>query len=241
MKNVCKVALGLAVWAGFLACTPSERQVPLAESFFDSAASDPAAIQIADSMADAAGGINAWHEIRFLQWQADDVIYTWDKQRHRVRAVYPGFTGLLDLASGSVKIEPPPTDADAAQRHVLQRWHLDRFSLALPFELKRGGRVLKYLGVDPLLEEKEFNVIEVTFRDDAFGRGRYRLWVDMQTKYIYRCDYFPLLDGPRLYSTTFDHYRSLGTILLSTDRADGEGPRQVQILTDVSDNVFTRF
>lgn len=137
---------------------------------FDPAASDPAALAIADAMIEAAGGMDKWREIRQLGWLQGTVVdgmlvrvdeLVWDRDNHRMRHVTISPAGAVTvvmrplsgkrgaayriLASGT-----PAHFLPAVRAHLLAHsqamMRTQSFLLTLPFSLRSPGVTLELAG-----------------------------------------------------------------------------------------------
>ncbi|HNR74111.1 MAG TPA: hypothetical protein PKM03_07785, partial [Cyclobacteriaceae bacterium] len=89
--------------------TPATLNLNPEEEGFNLAASDPAAIQLADSIMHALGGRSNWDKVRFITWKSADglVSYYWDKQEKRARVEDQGdaSVALINLSTGEAKAQ----------------------------------------------------------------------------------------------------------------------------------------
>ena len=141
------------------ALTPYEN--PSAEGF-DLSHSDPAAVELADSVMSAMGGRKNWDETRFISWNSDNGRnLIWDKKLDRVRmeSLEDSTTYLFNTKTweGKVQIKGQElTNPDSVKKklaHAKSIWVNDSYWLIMPFKLKDAGVTLKYLGEEifPLL------------------------------------------------------------------------------------------
>ena len=127
---------------------------PAAEGFnFDG--SDPAAIELADSIMVAMGGRANWDATRFISWNffgRRDLV--WDKATGRVRIESSNDSTIylfnVKTGKGRVQIRGQELmEADSLAK-MLDRaksiWINDSYWLVMPFKLKDSGVTLKYLG-----------------------------------------------------------------------------------------------
>lgn len=239
-----------ALWA--CTKTDSEQANPPAEGF-DLAHSDPAAIELADSIMLAMGGRENWDKTRFISWNFSGVRnLVWDKQKGRVRIEsQPDSTiYLVDLNSvtGRVQIKGQElTEADSLKK-MLQRgksiWIKDSYWLVMPFKLKDSGVTLRYLGEDTLKTGGKCNVLELTFHDDegdTFG-SKYYVFVDLNDNLVKQWAYFESAEqDTATFTRPWDNYQKYGAILLSGDRSDDTGPKNVSVEQNIAEKTFTEF
>jgi hypothetical protein len=217
---------------------------------FDLANSDPAAVELADSIMAAAGGWENWRDTRFISWtHFDSRNLFWDRKKGRVRieSMKDSTTYIVDLATmnGKVWIKGQAlTDRDSLEQ-MLKRgkaiWSNDSYWLIMPFELKGDGVTLKYLGEDTLMTGGRCNVIELTMKGDIDGpQGKYNLFVDLRDNLVKQWAYFSnISQDSASFVRPWDNYKRYGNILLSADRSDGSGPTNVSVKDDVDEKIFT--
>lgn len=224
---------------------------PPAEGF-NAADSDPAAIELADSIMVAVGGRKNWDATRFISWNffgGRDLV--WDKRDGRVRieshrdsTIY-----LLDLNTmkGRVEIKGQELmEADSLAK-MLDRakriWINDSYWLVMPFKLKDTGVTLKYLGSDTVVNKNHYNVLQLTFENvGVTPQNKYHLYVDVHDKLIRYWSYYS--DASRdsaNWTRPWDNYKKYGNILLSADRSDNGGPGNVKVDEELPDDLFTKF
>jgi hypothetical protein len=224
---------------------------PAAEGF-DYDHSDPAAIELADSIMIAQGGRKAWDDTRFISWNFfGRRNLVWDKQEGRVRieSLPDSTIYLLDMKakSGRVRVgKVELTEADTLKK-MLNRaeriWINDSYWLVMPFKLKDTGVTLKYLGEDSLSIGKFCNVIQLTFQNvGTTPENKYLVYVDRSDNLVKQWAFFEKASQDSATSVwPFDNYKRYGKILLSADRSDGKGPKDVRVDDTLSDAVFTEF
>jgi len=228
-----------------------------ADPGFDLSHSDPAAVELADSIMVAMGGREAWNEIRFVQWQpAPGRTIVWDKHKGRVRLEIPadGTVALFETRTGKGHLRTAAgeiTQPDSLKkkiRYARNLWLNDSLWLVLPFNLKGAGITLRYMGEGTLAAGgHKCNVLELTLRPPA--KDQYLLYVDLKDNLIKQWAYskngaHP--DSPDKYregdfARPWDNYKRYGAILLSADRTDHTGPRNVSLPAQVAEKTFTEF
>ncbi|HEY4653627.1 MAG TPA: hypothetical protein VIH22_03890 [Cyclobacteriaceae bacterium] len=218
---------------------------------FDLANSDPAAVELADSIMVAMGGRENWDNTRFISWNFEgrhDLV--WDKQTGNVRiessddsAIY-----LLNvktnkgrvLESGREVISPDSLSDKLRKARTI--WANDSYWLVMPFRLKSNGVTLKYLG-EERTDSARYNVLQLTITKTAVAPGgRYIAYVDLTDNLVKAWSDFSD-SGPDTGETVlpWDNYRRYGNILLSADRTGGTGPRDVRVDSRLPDELFTEF
>lgn len=252
MKSlVIAFVVALFCWA----CQPSQEKEdygnPPAEGF-NFAESDPAAIELADSIMTAIGGRKNWDATRFISWNffgARDLV--WDKNQGRVRieSKRDSTIYLLDInkMTGKVQIKGQELLEQDSLAKMLERakriWINDSYWLVMPFKLKDSGVTLKYMGEDTLVNQKYYNILQLTFKDvGVTPQNKYDLYVDVKKNLIeYWSFYGDASQDTASWTRPWDNYQKYGNILLSADRSDSGGPKNVRVDESLSDDVFTKF
>ncbi|MEX2235817.1 MAG: hypothetical protein WD824_26910 [Cyclobacteriaceae bacterium] len=218
---------------------------------FDLANSDPAAVELADSIMAAMGGRKNWDQTRFISWNFGRRELVWDKTEGNVRieSIPDSTTYLVNINSlkGRVRIkEQELTEPDSLQK-MLERaksiWINDSYWLLMPFKLKDTGVTLKYLGEDTIAAGLNCNVLELTFKNVGdTPENKYRVYVDLHDNLVKQWAYYKVATQDSASQIRpWDNYKRYGDILLSADRSDNRGPRNVRVDEKLSAEVFTEF
>jgi hypothetical protein len=219
---------------------------------FDLAHSDPAAVELADSIMVAMGGRRNWDNTRFISWNffgRRDLV--WDKESGNVRIdSHPDSTIYLvninDL-KGRVQVKGQElSEPDSLQKMLSKAksiWINDSYWLLMPFKLKDTGVTLKYLGADTIQSGLACNVLELTFKDVGdTPQNKYRVYVDVKDNLVKQWAYYK--DASQDSASQiwpWDNYKRYGDLLLSADRSDNRGPRNVRVDEKLPKEVFTEF
>jgi hypothetical protein len=219
---------------------------------FDQAHSDPAAVELADSIMLAMGGRNNWDNTRFISWNffgRRDLV--WDKAKGRVRieSIPDSTIYLLNVndMKGRVQIKGQELTATDSLQKMLSRaksiWINDSYWLVMPFKLKDTGVTLKYLGEDTLAGGGKCNVLELTFKDVGdTPQNKYRVYVDLKDNLVKQWAYYKdAAQDSASQVWPFDNYKRYGDILLSADRSDNKGPGNVRVDEKLPAELFTKF
>ena len=218
---------------------------------FDVTHSDPAAVELADSIMEAVGGRQNWDNTRFISWDFGNRHLVWDKKEGHVRiesktdsAIY--LVNIHDL-KGRVQIRGQElTEPDSLQKMLAKGksiWINDSYWLFMPFKLKDTGVTLKYLGEDTISAGVNANVLELTF--DNVGdtpQNKYRVYADLKDNLVKQWAFYreASQDTPT-WVLPWDNYKKHGHILLSADRTGGRGPKGVRVDEKLSGEVFREF
>ena len=246
------------VAALIIACQPPTRENQTLEAElnppspgFNATASDLRAIGLADSVMQAMGGRAKWDRTRYLAWNffgRRDLV--WDKSTGRVRIDYPGentvyLLNINDNQGVVYKNRQAIQGADSLQL-MLNRgksiWINDSYWLVMPFKLKDSGVTLKYLREDTTRQGILSHVLGLTF--EGVGDtpdNRYEVFIDQSDHLVKQWAYFEQASqdsASRVWP--WDNYRQYEEILLSGDRSDGGGPKNVQVFETMSDSVFIK-
>lgn len=219
---------------------------------FDMSHSDPAAVELADSIMAAMGGRANWDKTRFISWNffgARNLV--WDKQLGRVRIedLKDSITYLVDLNTleGRVKVKGQELTLPDSLKKMLNKaksiWINDSYWLVMPFKLKDSGLTLKYLGEDTLQTGSKCNVLQLTFSNIGdTPQNKYLLYVDLADNLVKQWAYYNQSNQDSAnFTRPWDNHQKYGDILLSADRSDGGGPKNVSVDTTLPENLFKEF
>jgi hypothetical protein len=122
-------------------------------------------------------------------------------------------------------------------------WINDSYWLVMPFKLKDTGVTLKYLGEDTTLTGVKSNVLEVTFKDVGdTPENKYRVYVDVKDNLVKQWAYYKDVSQDSASQVwPLDNYKKYGNILLSANRSDDKGPRDVRVDDKLPRELFTEF
>jgi hypothetical protein len=222
------------------------------EAGFNLEGSDPAAVELADSVMVAMGGRPNWDKTRYISWNfSGRRNLVWDKQSGRVRIESPEENAIylinVNNGQGRVRVNGREILQQDSLRLMLQRargtWINDSYWLIMPFKLKDSGVTLRYLGEDTLMTGGKCNVMDLTFSDsENQSNSKYRIYVDLADNLVKQWAYYKTAtQDSATFIRPWDNYKKYGDILLSGDRSDGSGPKNVKVDTDLPDKIFTDF
>jgi hypothetical protein len=243
----------LAISLAAISCGTDNKQStgnPPAEGF-DIAHSDPAAVELADSIMIAMGGRENWDKTRFISWNFfGRRNWNWDKKLNRVRieslkdsVIY---LANLNTEEGRVSVKGQEIKEPDSLKKMLKKaksmYYNDMYWLAMPYKLKDSGVTLKYLGEDTL-KGNRYNVLQLMFEKVGdTPDNKYKIYVDVKDKLVrYWAYYKDNRQDTANFVRPWDNYQKLGNILLSGDRSDGGGPKSVKVDESLPDKVFTEF
>jgi hypothetical protein len=228
----------------------NETTINPASEGFDLANSDPAAVELADSIMVAMGGWENWDNTRFISWNSSGIRNViWDKKegRARIESLKDSTTYLIDLKTlaGKVYIGGQAVTRSDSLKNMLKRakslWSSDSYWLVMPFKLKDNGVTLKYLGEDTLKNGDRCNVLQITYNDDSdMPRSKYHVYVDLADNLVKQWAYYSTASqDSATFVLPWDNYKKYGNILLSADRSEGGGPVGVSVGDSLSEKIFT--
>jgi hypothetical protein len=222
---------------------------PAAEGF-DIANSDPAAVELADSVMVAMGGWQNWNNTRFISWNIlGSRKLIWDKKdaRARIESLKDSTTYLVNLnaLTGKVYIKGQQLTDNDSLKKMLKRarniWSSDAYWLIMPFKLKDSGVTLKYLGEDTLKTGDRCNVLQLTYNSAAdMPQNKYHVYVDLADNLVKQWAYYSnASQDSATFVLPWDNYKKHGNILLSSHRSEGGGPIDVSVDNNLNEKIFT--
>ena len=218
---------------------------------FDLAHSDPAAIELADSIMLAMGGRENWDNTRFISWNAfGRRNWVWDKKMNRIRieSLKDSIIYLASINSDEVRVQvkgqelKEPDSLKKMLKKAKSMYFNDMYWLAMPYKLKDSGVTLKYLGEDTL-KGNRYNVLQLMFQEVGdTPENKYKLYVDVKEKLVRYWSYYKdSRQDTANFTLPWDNYQKHGNILLSGDRTGGRGPKNVKVDETLPDKLFTEF
>jgi hypothetical protein len=246
------LTISLFLMAVLVSCEMNKQALNPPAEGFDMANSDPKAVELADSIMIAMGGRSNWDKTRYISWNffgGRDLI--WDKKDNRVRieSLKDSITYLIDLnkLQGRVSVKGQEiTEPDSLSKMLSKGksiWINDSYWLLMPFKLKDTGLTLKYIGEDTLLSGSKCNVLELTFKEVGdTPQNKYRIFVDENDNLVKQWSYYSNASQDSAnFTRPWDNYQRYGNILISADRSDGAGPKNVKVDDNLPDNTFKEF
>lgn len=190
---------------------------------FDIANSDPAAVELADSILAASGGRKAWDKIRFISWQDGANNFYWDKAAGNVRvesdsnriSIYN--LGTIDgrLSFKGQEISDSVTLSKGIKQDH-ENWQSAARKIFMPFLLKDRNVFLKYFGEETFNGER-CNLLEVNVGKTT-SPVKYLLYVSLTNNRIVRSDLFSSDTVATSYH--YREYQNLGGIWVSIPAKD---------------------
>lgn len=243
----------ITIWACQQPAQESEEMIgnPPAEGF-NFEGSDPAAIELADSIMEAMGGRKNWDATRFISWNFfGRRNLVWDKATGRVRIESPNDSTIylvnVQTGEGRVQIKGQElTEPDSLTKMIDRAkriWINDSYWLVMPYKLKDSGVTLTYLGEEMNRNGELCNVLELTFNEvGVTPENKYQVYVGIRDNLVNEWRYFQRAAQDSASAIwPFDNYKKYGNILLSADRSDDRGPKNVSVDSTLPDAVFSEF
>lgn len=210
---------------------------------FDVAHSDPAAIELVDTMMIAAGGEQEWQKVRFIKWSDDGRNFFWDKTAQNVRIESPSENSIsiINLATvdGRLKVnneEVKETDDSLKVRlgREYQKWLSSASKIFLPFTLKHPNISLKYLGEEDLKGVGTCNVLEI---ETEGGKRSYKAYASLADNLLRQLQVVTETDSV-LRSFEYAEYKNYDKLKVSIPK-----PSEIQNLEingTLDENLFTQ-
>ena len=198
-----------------VSCAPSRTTMaryPNAAPAFDRAKSDPKAVELADKVVAAAGGMDKWNAVKQLRWSLTitndgkavfDGEEGWDRWNARSyvrlvqdhgdmvvrRELYGDGAQAEAELPGNKKQKLDEKDSPGAIKVATERWQFDSAILCAPFLLEEVGSHLDYVG-KAQGDNGPMEVIKLTFdpNDKARAGTSYQIDIDPTTYAIARVE-----------------------------------------------------
>ncbi len=219
---------------------------------FNAAASDAAAVSIADEVMQAMGGREAWDGTACLAWNFFGArTLVWDKKAGlcRIEWLKRPQKVIVNLNDGTGKVMlngVEQTHPDSLAKYLdtgKKVWINDAYWLVMPFKLKDSGVTLKYLGDGKTEKGEAADLLQLTFAGvGVTPDNKYQVWVDKKSRLVTQWAYFEKFtdEKPKIINAWGD-YRRYGRILLSGERGSRGTLTPIQVMEQAPEGTFTRF
>ena len=247
MKNLTFFFIA-AIFLILFSCDNDNNKNPAAKGF-NMESSDSMAVAVADHVMNAMGGRKNWDQTQIFSWSFGSRKLIWNKESGDVRIEIPEenivllYNHFSDAGRAFVtREEVVDTDSLLNMMEKAKRiWINDSYWLVMPFKLKDSGVTLKYLGMGETKKGVESHILELTFNNvGVTPENKYEVYVDSKSYLVNQWAWYR--DYKQDSATAvwpFDNYQKMEGILLSTDRSDGRGPKNVAVLKDIDPSLFT--
>ena len=197
---------------------------------------EPDAREIAESVMEAMGGRNAWNTTRHIAWKFfGGRQHYWDKHTGDIRIEIPASDRgpemliLMNLDSRSGRVwasggELIGTPLQEGLERGWQTWVNDSYWMFMPYKLLDPGVNLRHVGEDIMSDDREADVLEMTFEDvGVTPDNRYLVYVARDSGLVEQWSYFSSREETDPgFTLPWENWTSFGGILLSTGRGSGE-------------------
>jgi hypothetical protein len=229
----------LVLGAAISCSSPKEAPKPL---LFDASHSDPAAVELADSVENSAGGRQAWDDTKYISWTSSSGrnIF-WDKQHGKVRieSSSDNTIYLLNVLDSTARVKLQDKESTGREEGLiaLSIFNEDSQELLLPFLLKQYGSKLVYMGEDSLSDGTIVNILNFSKGGDSLSTISIKVGVsDKLIKHVAKGQ---LADSITSVAS-WDNYKNYNSLFLSANRSNGVGPTNVK-LDPIADDRFENF
>lgn len=212
---------------------------------FNLAHSDPAAVELADSVMAALGGRKSWDAVRYLSWDYDTLrTIAWDRRGGHVRIesrsdstvyLFNLFTQEGRVSAGGREITATATLREKL-REAESLWNHDSFWIRIIYQLKGDGITLHYLG-EARTDTARYNLLSVSLEPDTDAPTEaFLAYVDLRDNRIRLCTdlrnstHEPVWYGPG--------YRQEGDLSLPSRVGNAHNIRVHRTLPDKLFNTF---
>ena len=194
---------------------------------FDSAGSDPEAIEIADAVMEKMGGRGNWDRTRYLTWRFfGRRLHVWDRWTGDVRFEEADRITLMNVHSRTGrawKASVEVAEADSLKKYLdrgYRAWINDSYWLVMPYKLKDSGVTLTYAGEAKMENGRDAYVLTLTFENvGVTPQNKYDVFVDKERMLVEQWAFYrnasdekPRFVGP------WTGWEPHGRILLSAGR-----------------------
>jgi hypothetical protein len=196
MRSTLKYGLILALCSYGCTFSSEQNHEYAPDPGFNLAHSDPAAVELADSVMAALGGRRSWADMRYLTWDYDTLrTISWDKRDGNVRIEsFPDSVVYLfnpDTGKGRVSIGGREVTSPNVLREKLREaaslWINDSFWIRIIYQLKGDGITLYYLG-EARTDTARYNLLKVSLDPNTNAPvEEFLAYVDLRDNRIRLC------------------------------------------------------
>lgn len=219
-------------------------------SFAD--AQDKQAIKLANGVIKAMGGSKAYANTRHITWNFFGArTLTWDKYSGNVRIEIAKDKTIylvnVNDKTGKVMIKGQEVVASAdSMKKLIKKaeeiWINDSYWLVMPFKLKDPGVTLKYIGKEKTAENKEAEVLEMTFANvGVTPDNKYKIYIDPVTNLVAQWAYYKKYNDEKPgFIRPWGDYKPFGKILLSGERGDRD-LTDIHVYGSLPESIYNSF
>jgi hypothetical protein len=231
--------------------TISVGEINAAYAGFKADESDPAAIELADSVMQAMGGRKNWDNVRYFSWRNADAKIFWDKNDSLVRVEFDADSAiaLLNLkekngryAISGKELTQPEVKSEKIKT-LLTYCHTEINLFTAPYLLKKKGITLKYMGQDTVATFGPCNVVQSILENNEDQLvNSYKIYVDKKENMVRQIQLYNnknSTQAAKVYSVT--NYSKIAGVNIWTPSENENGPRQVAAFLSLPDYTFKEF
>lgn len=196
---------------------------------------DAEARSIARSVLETMGGQAAWDNTRLIAWKfMGGRQHYWDKWSGDIRIEIPessrGPERLvlmnLNTREGRAWSEGQELSGDALAEALEGGWRAwvnDAYWMFMPYKLLDPGVNLRYVGEDIMADDREADVLEMTFESvGVTPQNRYLVYVAKDSGLVEQWSYFANRDDSEPgFTAPWANWQRFGEIMLATDKGRG--------------------
>jgi hypothetical protein len=245
MQSALKYGLVLALFCCGCTFSTESHNEYLPDPGFNLAHSDPAAVELADSIMAALGGRKSWIDVRYLSWEYDTLrTIAWDKRDGNVRIesrsdstiyLFNVDTGKGRVAVGGREVTEPGALRDRL-REAASLWIHDSFWIRIIYQLKGDGITLHYLG-EARTDSARYNLLRVSLEPDTEAPvEEFLAYVDLRDNRIRLCT--DLRNSPRELASYGPGYQQQGDLMVPS-RAGAA--HNIRVHRNSPDKLFNAF
>lgn len=243
-----KIPILLVAAAALLAALPAAAQEGTVE---------PEARAIAESVMEAMGGRDAWDATRLVSWNFfGRRRHYWDKHTGDIRIEIPEGTDrdgnrtparliLMNLNSREGRawidgVEVPNAQLGEQMQDGWRTWVNDSYWAFMPWKLLDPGVNLRYVGEDIMADDREADVLELTFESvGVTPQNRYLVYVAKDSGLVEQWSYFPDREAAEPgFTLPWAGWERVGDILVATDHGRG-ADWDFHVYDSVPDGLFS--
>lgn len=213
---------------------------------FDSAGSDPKAIEIADAVMEKMGGRENWDRTRYLTWRFfGRRLHVWDRWTGDVRFEEADRITLMNVHTRQGRVwrtGEEIAEPDSLKKYLnkgYRAWINDSYWLVMPYKLKDSGVTLTYAGEAKMENGRDAYVLTLTFEDvGVTPQNKYDVFVDRERMLVEQWAFYrnasdekPRFVGP------WTGWTPHGRILLSAGRG-ARAHSDVAVFDELPRSVF---
>lgn len=210
-------------------------------------ASDTNAVEIANQVIQALGGIENWDNTRYICWNHfGRRFHIWDKWKGNLRFEENDLVALFNLNSrigrawqNGTEITDPDSLAKKLE-YAYAAWINDSYWMFMPYKLKDPGVTLAYKGEGATLEGDSADILQLTFQNVGLTpQNKYHVYVDKKSHLVLQWDYFEYADNEKpTIQGPWKNWKRYGNILLSDDRGN-RNMTDIAVFDKLPEEVFT--